>query len=37
LILRDKHGVVRWRHSRAFDDKAYQDIHAQVSALLREP
>ncbi|MGA2170986.1 MAG: hypothetical protein ABSG62_22605 [Terracidiphilus sp.] len=37
LVLLDKHGAVRWRNSGAFDEKAYQDLHAQVSALLREP
>jgi hypothetical protein len=36
LILLDKHGAVRWRHSGVFDEKAYQDLHAQVSALLLE-
>ena len=37
LVLLDKHGVVRWRHGGAFDEKAYRDLHAQVSDLLREP
>jgi hypothetical protein len=37
LVLLDKRGVVRWRHSGAFDEEAYRDLHAQVSALLREP
>jgi len=37
LVLLDKHGVVRWRHSGAFDEEAYRDLHAQISALLREP
>lgn len=36
LILLDKHGAVRWRHSGAFDEKAYRDLCVQVSALLRE-
>jgi hypothetical protein len=37
LVLIDKHGAVRWRHSGAFDESAYKDLHAQVSGLLREP
>ena len=37
LVLLDKHGVVRWRHSGAFDEEAYKDLHARVSDLLREP
>ncbi len=37
LVLLDKRGTVRWRHSGAFDEKAYRDFYAQVSALLREP
>lgn len=37
LVLLDKHGAVRWRHSGAFDEKAYRDLYAQVSALLQEP
>jgi hypothetical protein len=37
LILLDKRGAVRWSHSGAFDEKAYRDLHAQVSTLLREP
>jgi len=37
LVLLDRHGAVRWRHSGAFDEKAYSDLNAQVSALLREP
>ena len=37
LVLLDKRGVVRWRHSGAFDEEAYKDISAQVSGLLREP
>jgi len=36
LVLIDKHGVVRWRHSGAFDEEAYKDLHNQVSGLLRE-
>jgi hypothetical protein len=35
LILIDKHGVVRWRYSGAFDEEAYKDLHVQVTALLR--
>jgi len=37
LVLLDKHGVVRWCHSGAFDEKAYRELYPQVSALLREP
>jgi len=37
LVLIDRHGAVRWRNSGVFDEKAYQDLHAHVSALLREP
>jgi len=37
LVLLDRHGVVRWRDSGEFDEKTYRDLHAQVSALLREP
>ena len=37
LVLLDKHGAVRWRHSGAFDEKAYRDLYTQVSALLQEP
>ncbi len=37
LVLLDKHGAVRWRHSGVFDEKAYQALSTQVSALLLEP
>jgi hypothetical protein len=37
LLLLDKHGVVCWSHSGAFDEEAYKNLHAQVSGLLREP
>ena len=37
LVLLDKRGAARWRHDGGFDEKAYQDLYAQVSALLREP
>jgi len=37
LVLIDKHGVVRWRHSGAFDEDAYKDLQSQVSGLLRDP
>lgn len=37
LVLLDKHGAVRWRHSGAFDEDAYKDLSVHVSALLREP
>lgn len=37
LVLLDKHGSVRWRHAGAFDEDAYKDLSAEVTALLREP
>lgn len=37
LVLLDKHGAVRWRSSGGFDEKAYRDLNAKVSALLLEP
>jgi hypothetical protein len=37
LVLLDKHGAVRWRNSGTFDEKAYLDLSATVSALLLEP
>jgi hypothetical protein len=37
LVLLDKRGAVRWRHSGAFNEDANKDLHAQVSGLLREP
>ena len=37
LVLIDKHGAVRWRHSGAFDEEAYKDLSVRVTALLREP
>ena len=37
LVLLDKHGAVRWRHSGAFDEEAYKDLSVRVTALLREP
>ena len=37
LVLLDKHGVVRWSHSGAFDEGTYHDLYAHVAALLREP
>jgi hypothetical protein len=37
LVLLDKHGTVRWRHSGTFDEDAYKDLSVHVSALLREP
>jgi hypothetical protein len=36
LVLLDKHGIVRWRHAGPFDEDAYKDLSAHVSALLRE-
>lgn len=37
LVLLDKHGIVCWRHSGAFDEEAYKDLSVHVSALLKEP
>jgi len=37
LVLLDKRGAVRWRHSGAFDENAYRDLNTQVTGLLREP
>jgi hypothetical protein len=37
LVLLDKHGNVRWRHSGAFDEDAYRDLSIHMAALLREP
>ena len=37
LVLLDRHGMVRWRHSGAFDEDAYKDLSIHVAALLREP
>ncbi|MDE3200026.1 MAG: hypothetical protein KGN79_03810 [Acidobacteriota bacterium] len=37
LVLLDKHGSVRWRHAGAFDEGAFKDLSAHVTALLREP
>ena len=37
LVLLDKHGAVRWRHSGTFDEEAYKDLSVRVTALLREP
>jgi len=37
LILLDRHGAVRWRHSGAFDEDAYKDLSRQMAELLREP
>ena len=35
LLLVDQRGVVRWRHSGEFDEKAYADMAAEVAALLK--
>jgi hypothetical protein len=37
LVLIDRRGTVRWRHSGAFDEDAYKDLSIQVAALLGEP
>ena len=34
LLLLDQHGMVRWRHSGEFDEKAYGDMSIEVAALL---
>ncbi len=36
LVLLDKHSAVRWRHSGGFDEDAYKDLSAHVTALLGE-
>jgi hypothetical protein len=36
LVLLDKHGKVRWHYSGSFDENAYRELNAQVTALLRE-
>ncbi|MCL5745705.1 MAG: hypothetical protein M1541_17570 [Acidobacteria bacterium] len=33
LILLDRQGVVRWRHNGAFDEEAFKELSAQVTAL----
>ena len=35
LLLVDRHGMVRWRHSGEFDPKAYDEMSVQVAALLK--
>jgi hypothetical protein len=35
LLLLDQRGMVRWRHSGQFDQKAYDDMSIQVAALLK--
>ena len=35
LLLLDQHGMVRWRHSGQFDQKAYDEMSVQVAALLK--
>jgi hypothetical protein len=37
LVLLDRHGVVRWRHSGVLDEAAYKDLSIQMETLLREP
>jgi len=34
LLLVDQRGVLRWRHSGEFDEKAYGDMSIEVAALL---
>jgi hypothetical protein len=34
LLLVDRRGVVRWRHSGEFDEKVYGDMSIKVAALL---
>jgi hypothetical protein len=34
LLLVDQRGVLRWRHSGEFDEKAYAGISTEVAALL---
>jgi len=35
LLLVDQRGVVRWRHSGPFDEKAYDQMASQVAHLLK--
>ena len=35
LLLVDQRGVVRWRHSGQFDEKAYYEMSIRVAALLK--
>ena len=35
LLLIDQRGVVRWRHSGQFDQKAYDEMASQVADLLK--
>ena len=35
LLLLDQRGMVRWRHSGEFDQKAYDEMSVQVAALLK--
>jgi len=37
MILLDRRGVVRWRHSGVLDEVAYKDLSIQMETLLREP
>jgi hypothetical protein len=37
LIILDRRGVVRWRHSGVLDEVAYKDLSSQMATLLREP
>jgi len=37
LVLLDKRGVVRWRHSGGFDEDAYKQLSGLTASLLREP
>ena len=36
LLLLDQRGIVRWRHSGQFDEKAYAALSLQVAALLEK-
>jgi len=35
MLLVDQRGVVRWRHSGQFDEKAYYEMSIRVAALLK--
>jgi hypothetical protein len=37
LVLLDKYGAVRWRHSGTFNEEAYKELSVLVDTLLREP
>ena len=36
LVLIDRHGIIRWRHSGGFDEEGYKELSAQMARLLQE-